>query len=198
MAGRFTGELHFTRTASGAFRLTQEFGYIAPDDVAWPVDSGMQTDGASIPRVLWTLVGDPFSGPYLPAAVIHDWYCDIRTRSYRDTHRMFYHAMITSGTPRTQARIMYAGVLYGGPKWNEQASYNAGIYRTARTPRGGPSFSGAKSKTKPDLLVAPRIEDDRLDRLISTIKSEDLNLSELEHLAETQRDISLSSQPPDR
>ena len=33
---------------------------------------GFKTDGASIPRFLWSLIGAPFNGDYTFAAIIHD------------------------------------------------------------------------------------------------------------------------------
>ncbi|WP_459555411.1 DUF1353 domain-containing protein [Lacunimicrobium album] len=33
------------------------------------------TDGASIPRLLWPIVGHPFQGEFLQAAVVHDLLC---------------------------------------------------------------------------------------------------------------------------
>ena len=34
--------------------------------------AGMLTDGASIPRFFWRLIGSPFTGPYRRAAIFHD------------------------------------------------------------------------------------------------------------------------------
>lgn len=38
----------------------------------WEVEAGMVTDGASIPRFWWRLIGPPFAGRYRAAAVWHD------------------------------------------------------------------------------------------------------------------------------
>ena len=37
------------------------------------VPQGFWTDGASIPRFAWSIVGTPFESDYLQGAVLHDW-----------------------------------------------------------------------------------------------------------------------------
>ena len=46
------------------------------------VPKGFVTDGASIPRLVWTLVGHPF-GKYFNAAIAHDWLCR-HSQDYED------------------------------------------------------------------------------------------------------------------
>lgn len=36
------------------------------------IKKGFETDGASIPRLAWRIIGHPFSMPLLPCALIHD------------------------------------------------------------------------------------------------------------------------------
>jgi len=42
------------------------------------VPKGYKTDGASIPRALWSLIGSPFQPNFITAAIVHDWHCNIR------------------------------------------------------------------------------------------------------------------------
>ncbi|MDR6668780.1 M12 family metallopeptidase [Rhizobium sp. 1399] len=78
-----------------------------------------KTDGASIPDWARFIVGEPFNDEYLKAAVIHDHYCykENHVRSWRETHRMFYNAMISLNVPDPKAKLMYAAVYLGGPRW---------------------------------------------------------------------------------
>lgn len=98
-------------------KLVQPFGYIDPKGVHWDVPVGYVTNGASIPVSLWAVVGGPFDGPYRDAAVLHDYYCEAKTRSSDDTHRMYYDASVARGTSENIASTMYAGLVFGGPKW---------------------------------------------------------------------------------
>lgn len=98
-------------------KLVQPFGYIDPRGVHWDVPAGYVTNGASIPTSLWAVVGGPFDGPYRDAAVLHDYYCEAKTRTSDDTHRMYYEAALARGTSENIASTMYAGLVFGGPVW---------------------------------------------------------------------------------
>src|SRR5688572_6845158 len=59
-------------------RLLEALTYTGADGVTWPVPAGIEVDGASIPRPLWSLIGGPFEGPYRDASIVHDHYCVVR------------------------------------------------------------------------------------------------------------------------
>jgi len=106
-------------------QLLNKFGYKDSSGKDWDVPSGEISDGASIPWQLWSFVGGPFSGPYRNAAVVHDYYCAIRTRPFQEVHKMFYEASLKAGTGKTTAKLMYMAILADGPKW--PAPKNTGI-----------------------------------------------------------------------
>lgn len=91
------------------------------------VPAGFDCDGASIPRLLWTLVGSPMTGRYRDAAIIHDWlYHQSRRwprakRSRKDADRVFYEAMRANGVGYERAHIMYWAVrLFAGSRWGKR------------------------------------------------------------------------------
>src|SRR4051812_31635812 len=88
-----------------------------------------RVDGASIPQALWSIVGSPFTGKYVQASVIHDYYCDVRVRRWQHVHRIFYEAMLVSGVSETRAKIMYAAVYFAGPRWSDTVSHNTNLNR---------------------------------------------------------------------
>ncbi|WP_439669205.1 DUF1353 domain-containing protein [Cupriavidus necator] len=98
-------------------RLKRPFGYVQESGRNWPVPTETVVDGASIPKVFWSLIGGPFEGRYRDASIVHDYYCDARTRSWQDTHRVFYEAMLCSGVATPQAKVMYYAVYRFGPRW---------------------------------------------------------------------------------
>jgi hypothetical protein len=123
--GRFVGPLETQWLDDGEhMRLSHAFTYVDPRGVKWPVKKGATINGASIPRYLWVVIGSPFTGLYRNASVPHDWYCDLRSRPWKQVHRMFYEAMMAAGTDANQAKAMYYGVYLGGPRWDEQAQAN--------------------------------------------------------------------------
>ena len=98
-------------------QVAQPFGFVDSQARRWEVPSGTVTDGASIPRVFWSIIGSPFTGKYLRAAVIHDHYCKNKNRSWNDTHGVFYESMIASGETKKSALLMWAAVHRFGPRW---------------------------------------------------------------------------------
>ncbi|MBY3181362.1 DUF1353 domain-containing protein [Rhizobium laguerreae] len=116
----FVGELELLPPgceASGNCTLGQEFGFVDSGNNGWMAKKGLLTDGASIPPWAQPIVGNPFEKAFIKAAVIHDHYCDRHVRPWRQTHRVFYDALLESGVSKSKAGIMYFAILVGGPKW---------------------------------------------------------------------------------
>lgn len=99
------------------FRVVNGFRFEDPNTLEWAVPSGANTDGASIPWLFEIMTGDNFDPAYLPAAVVHDYYCCVQTRTAHDTHRNFYYAMLANNTPSSKAWSMYTAVRLLGPDW---------------------------------------------------------------------------------
>ena len=127
--GRYEGAVRVEWLSDGRLvRLLEPFSFVDAFTMRWDVPSGWKVDGASIPQVLWSLVGSPFTGLYRDASVIHDYYCDTKSRPWGAVHRVFYDAMLASGVGKLRAKVMYAGVCWGGPRWREQQTSH---YETA-------------------------------------------------------------------
>jgi len=105
--------------------LLAPVSFTRPDGTAWPVPAGAWLDGASIPQPFWSLVGGPFEGKYRDGSIVHDHYCIRQAHRWHDTHRMFYEAMRSTGTPAHQAKILYYAVYRFGPRWPEPAGAEA-------------------------------------------------------------------------
>lgn len=97
--------------------LTEEFGYNDPRGVQWRVPAKAVIDGASIPRIFWTLFGPPFVGNYRRATVIHDYYSNTQERPWQQTHRVFYDAAVDGGVGKLKAKLMYIAIRARGPRW---------------------------------------------------------------------------------
>ncbi len=194
-APRYEGSLLLDMDASADGRhakLLQPYAFIDGKGVRWDVPKNAVVDGASIPQMFWSLVGGPFEGKYRNASVIHDWFCDRRTRRWQDVDRMFYEAMITSGVSAAQAKIMYLAVVWGGPRWDEQTIHNAQLPASERPPRnaGDPALSNrqlinaAFTGTAPSVaFVNPSLKE-RFNSMVTTVAMNDLSLDEIDQLAE--------------
>ena len=97
--------------------LLADFGYVDPGGAGWQTNKGAETDGASIPPLLQPFVGTSWEEGYIRAAVIHDWYCDRHVRSWKETHRVFYDAMVASGLKKAKAKLLFYAVYAFGPRW---------------------------------------------------------------------------------
>lgn len=128
MSNPFSGEPSTVWTVDAQerlMRLTDDFSYVDREGRTWGAPKDMATDGASIPRALWSLVGSPFTGHYRRAALVHDYACDQAhgdRKKRREADRMFYFACRDGGCPRREAIILYVGVRIGAlvdrvPAW---------------------------------------------------------------------------------
>lgn len=92
------------------------------------VHAGFETDGASIPRALWSIVGSPWSGDWDKAAVLHDFLyrhpLPGMTRS--DADSAFLAGLIELGIPSSTRWAMHKGVRLGGwSMWNKYRAEEA-------------------------------------------------------------------------
>lgn len=113
----FVGKLVLEPRNKPYYEVMEDFSFIDSDGYKWTTRKGYKTDGASIPPLLWPVIGDPYGGGYIKSAVIHDQACEDKKRSWKDTHRAFFNAMIEEQVNPTKAYIMYAAVYRFGPKW---------------------------------------------------------------------------------
>lgn len=125
---KYTGKLVISPKQDGRLmQLQQPFSYIDAKGTDWAVPSGAIVDGASIPRIFWSIIGGPWEGAYVQASVVHDWFCAVRTMPWQQTHQMFYEAMLTSGVSSAKAKIMFLAVRYAGPSWDDLTLENSRI-----------------------------------------------------------------------
>lgn len=122
------GEPVFMENFEQAFLPTQlRIDFVDSGGETWTAPPRTLTDGASIPVIFTPLIGDRQSRGYLMAAALHDAYCGAgnedlatyRTRPWPEVHRMFYEALLVDGTPPRLAKMMYAAVYLGGPRWDD-------------------------------------------------------------------------------
>jgi hypothetical protein len=99
-------------------RLLEDFVYIDPRGRAWTANQNSVVDGASIPRVFWTIAGGPLEGQYRNASIVHDEGCVRMTEPREDVHLMFYEACRCGGLPEYKSKVLYAAVYHFGKRWD--------------------------------------------------------------------------------
>jgi len=97
--------------------LVSELRYTDPKGEVWVAPAGSVTDGASIPRYLWSIMGGPFEGQYRNASVLHDVAYEKKKRPWQDCDRMFYYAMRCSGVSAVEAKTMFYALYKFGHHW---------------------------------------------------------------------------------
>lgn len=118
--GTFKGCLtlrHHANDYVDEMEIVDHFEFHDPDGIEWACPAGVYTNGASIPRFFWRIVGHPFDGRYRMAAAVHDVHCQFKVASHKDVHNMFFWACRTNGCGPIRAWILWAAVYYFGPKW---------------------------------------------------------------------------------
>jgi hypothetical protein len=108
--------------------LTTDLKYLdEKTNKVFVVPKGFISDGASIPKFVWSLAGSPLSGGYLPAAFLHDYLCylGVETKqpitTWQKAASLFYDAMLSLGCKKGGlggAQAKYLAVMTFGPKWN--------------------------------------------------------------------------------
>lgn len=155
-ASHFIGEVRTEwLTETGPDRLMQlidDFTFVDPRGKRWDAPAGRKINGASIPPILWSVAGSPFTGDYRRASVVHDVACQDMTKPSKAVHRMFYDAMVCDGVSEAQAVEFYAAVRLFGPSWSMAESATDGRVLTAPRPRK-PTRTIAEVETALDAVL---------------------------------------------
>ena len=77
------------------------------------LDKGFTSDGCTMPRFLWNILGCPHTPEYLPASLIHDYVLNnpemvIHNRNL--SSRIFKQVLLNEGVNKIKAEIMYLTV----------------------------------------------------------------------------------------
>ena len=109
------------------FALRSAVTFTDRNGLRWEAPRGALTDGASIPRALVPLIGQPRAPEFREAAALHDAWCgagnedlpQFRARPWEEVHRMFHDALLAAGVAPAKAKVMFAAVYLAGPRWDD-------------------------------------------------------------------------------
>jgi hypothetical protein len=104
------------------------------------VPAGFKWDGASVPRILWSII--PAWGSYSGAALVHDWLyrshlvtsCASSRKKVtkQQADRVFYELMLKDGVAKSKAWAMWQAVaLCGGKAWSQNDGDDETMVETA-------------------------------------------------------------------
>lgn len=176
-AQSFDGAAQIEQVDASHWKLLAPLTYTDKGNVPWFAPKDYVTDGATIPRPLWPIVGSPFTGNYVRAAIIHDVYCDLKSRDWKLVHRTFYDAMIAGGVSPIQAKIMYYAVYRFGPKWV--------VDKTVRCPLGF-TCEQAGPPLQVTVQARPQLNVDDAKRAKIKIEQQNPDVTEIEQMADEE------------
>jgi hypothetical protein len=157
-------------------RLLENFIYIDPDKKAWVATKDLVVDGASIPRVFWTLTGGPLEGQFRNASIVHDEACNRMTEPWEDVHLMFYNACRCGGVSEYKAKVLYAAVYHFGPRWTSRPVAETRVF----TDPDGTQHTVTVQRTVSE-LVRPEEPDASVRRKLEEfVSDQNPNLDELQ------------------
>ena len=85
------------------------------------IPKGFITDGMSIPKWLQPVIGEPFEGNTLRAAIVHDYLCHYQSESQAFTHGIFREILKLDGVSKWRRNAAWLGVVsynrLKNPKW---------------------------------------------------------------------------------
>ncbi len=107
--------------------LKHDYHYKDKSFLMQKVPKGFKFDGSSIPRIVWTLLGEsPMRGPHVHASVVHDYV--YRTPSVdvlrKESDDLYFRMCVEHGMGREKAFLMWAFIRIAGffsykeRKWN--------------------------------------------------------------------------------
>ncbi|WP_345859348.1 DUF1353 domain-containing protein [Shewanella algae] len=73
------------------------------------IPKGFLTDGASIPKALWSLIGSPYLPEYITAAIVHDWCCE-NDWDNEEMSDLFFELLKLSNVKELTAKTMRQAV----------------------------------------------------------------------------------------
>jgi len=109
----FNGTVELRRLNKREWELLTDITY-TNSDISVTAKAGLITDGASVPKYLWGIVGSPFTGRYTRPALIHDALYASERLLRKDCDNLFLEMMEAENVAWLKRYSMYLAVRAGG------------------------------------------------------------------------------------
>lgn len=107
------------------WKVSLPFSFIDSKGIRHGVPAGFISDGASIPRVLWPVVGHPRDTDIGQAAALHDLQYRYATVSRKRADEIICEGMECLGASWAKRKAVYAGLRMGGwVAWKRYRKYS--------------------------------------------------------------------------
>ena len=99
------------------FELMEDYIVVLPNLKILYIKKGFIFDGASIPKLFWSIIGSPF-GKYTASALIHDALYASELLPREDADTIFINTMVYKGVNEDKRNAMYLAVdIFGKYVW---------------------------------------------------------------------------------
>jgi hypothetical protein len=116
---QFNGDVILEEMKNGFWKLQDDFSYIN-ESIQVEVKSGFTTDGASIPKMLWSIIGNPLENDLLKPAIIHDGLYTLMQLPRATCDKLLKEMLLLNGASKAKAFLIYYAVsFFGGSHWKK-------------------------------------------------------------------------------
>jgi hypothetical protein len=116
---QFNGDVILEELNNGFWKLQDDFSY-ENDFIKVSVKSGFTTDGASIPRPFWSIIGNPLEDDLLKPAIIHDGLYALKLLKREESDKLLKEMLLFNGTSKVKTYLIcYLVRLFGGMHWDK-------------------------------------------------------------------------------
>jgi hypothetical protein len=116
---QFNGDIILEEIKNGFWKLQDDFSY-ENDYIKVTVKSDFITDGASIPKMFWSVIGNPLSDYLLKPSIIHDGLYTLMQLPRAACDDLLKEMLLFNGVSRVKVLLIYYTVrLLGGSHWKK-------------------------------------------------------------------------------
>lgn len=82
------------------------------------IPAGFVSDGMSVPRFLWRILGATIDSKTLGPSIVHDWLYQTHILTKSEADGWYYAQLVDNGYGRTKALLVWLGLrLFGWSHW---------------------------------------------------------------------------------
>jgi hypothetical protein len=119
---QFNGDVILEELGNGSWKLQDDFSY-EDDYIQVTIKSNFITDGASIPKLFWSIIGNPLENDLLKPAIIHDGLYTLMQKPRLECDKLLREMLLFNGTSKVKSYFIYYVVrLFGSSHWKKDTT----------------------------------------------------------------------------
>ena len=88
------------------YQLVEDYKYVSDAGIEIIVPKYFISDGATIPRCLWSIIYSPFLPKIIGPAIVHDWNYFSNFVSFEEANEIFDEMLLKNGANPTKVKII--------------------------------------------------------------------------------------------